>query len=170
MAEEQVLDLDKKDPKVYEIGYLLVPFVGEAEKDSTVKKEIISVIEKRGGKLMSEIAPSMRKLAYSIRKMINNKYSVFRDGYFGAVKFELNPAETAELNKDLFKSDSIIRFLLLETDRAGELKLRMPTSSRMITTPVFAKPNPVETEKAPAPESTEKAIDKEIDDLLVTSS
>jgi len=166
MREENTGDLNQKDPKIYEIGYLLVPFVAETEKGDLVRTEIISVIEKSGGQVVSELPPLMKHLAYPIRKMIANKYSLFRDAYFGAVKFEIIPAGAVAVDTALRKKESVIRFLLLEAPNRNELTARMPTAPRAASSSSPRKTS----EAAPVVVTDEKAIDKQIDDLLVAQA
>ncbi len=165
-TEENLSDKDK-DPKYYEIGYLLAPFIGEADKDAAVAKEIKVVIESAAGRVAAELSPSLIPLAYPIRKMIENKYSLFRDAYFGTVKFEAGPAAVVVINSALLKSESLIRFLLIETNKNTDLKARThslaaPSSRRA---PISF---PVASSERIVPDA--EKIDKEIDDLLVASS
>ncbi len=165
MIDKNMTDLDKKDPKVYELGYLVVPFVAESEKDALVKKEIISVIEKNDGKIISELAPTMRRLAYSIRKMINNKYSIFTDAFFGSIKFETTPDMVEGINATLRKSDMVVRHLLIEAAKPALVKAKAPSVAPADTT-VSEEPKEAETLSADELPTT-GTIDKEIDDLLV---
>ncbi|MDQ5957761.1 MAG: small subunit ribosomal protein [Patescibacteria group bacterium] len=160
-----MIDLNNKDPKTYEVGYLLVPFVADAEKDNTVKKELVAVIEKNGGQVISELSPLVRRLAYSIRKMINNKYSVFNEAFFGAIKFEATPDAIEAMNLVWRKSDMIVRHLLIEAPKGAYTKIKPVVP--------FVPATEVESEPEVAPvvakaETDEVAIDKEIDDLLVS--
>ncbi|HEY4483743.1 MAG TPA: 30S ribosomal protein S6 [Candidatus Paceibacterota bacterium] len=165
MTEINNEDLNLKDPKVYEIGYLLVPLVPEADKASVIEKEITSLINKLGGIIISESAPEMRKLEYTIRKMLNNKYSKFANAYFGAIKFELNPADINKVNDAAKKSDNILRYLLIESSRNNESKVRkvedVKKSAKMKETTKSVVEEPVAEKIVDS-----KAIDEEIDGLL----
>jgi ribosomal protein S6 len=165
MTEINNEDLNLKDPKVYEIGYLLVPLVPEADKASVVEKEITSLINKLGGIIISESAPEMRKLEYTIRKMLNNKYSKFANAYFGAIKFELNPADINKVNDAAKKSDNILRYLLIESSRNNESKVRkvedVKKSAKVKETTKSVVEEPVAEKIVDS-----KAIDEEIDGLL----
>jgi ribosomal protein S6 len=160
MTDKNSNDLDIKEPKFYEVGYLLVPFFGETEKADMVQKEIKAVIEAVGAKPGSEVAPVMKNLAYPIRKMLNNKYDLFRQAYFGAVRFEADPATVPVISKNFQKSEAIIRFLLIEMPKPTPLKKKKTTTLVADEAPVVVPPS-IETD--------EQAIDKEIDELLVTS-
>jgi len=158
-------DVNQQDSKKYELGYLFVPFVGEGEKDGAIKKEIVAVIEKNGGQVISELAPVLRHLAYSIRKMINNKYNAFTDAYFGSIKFEIVPSGIENINSALRKSDSVIRHLLVEAPKVGQVKIKplVPLAS-LVPAELTTKEVEVEVAKTT---TDEVAIDKEIEDLLI---
>lgn len=165
MTEINNEDLNLKDPKVYEIGYLLVPLVPEADKASVIEKEITSLINKLGGIIISESAPEMRKLEYTIRKMLNNKYSKFANAYFGAIKFELNPADINKVNDAAKKSDNILRYLLIESSRNNESKVRKVDDVKKSAKVKEATKSVVEESVAEKIVDS-KAIDEEIDGLL----
>lgn len=165
MTEINNEDLNLKDPKVYEIGYLLVPLVPEADKASVIEKEITSLINKLGGIIISESAPEMRKLEYTIRKMLNNKYSKFANAYFGAIKFELNPADINKVNDAAKKSDNILRYLLIESSRNNESKVRKVEDVKKLAKVKETTKSVVEEPVAEKIVDS-KAIDEEIDGLL----
>lgn len=165
MVEENSVNLSEKDPKIYEIGYLLVPFVAEEAKDEMIRRELVSVIEANGGKIVSEMTPALRKLAYPIRKMIDNKYSQFKDAYFGTIRFEAVPIRAEAINQGLRKSDNIMRFLLIEAPKPSKAKL--PAVGILGgKKDANSKDKLSEVELAPA---DKQAIDKEIDDLLIAA-
>ncbi|MEX0910472.1 MAG: 30S ribosomal protein S6 [Candidatus Paceibacterota bacterium] len=170
-------NLDLKDPKVYEIGYLLVPLVPEADKLQIVEMAITSVIKGKGGVVINEIAPDMRKLEYTIRKMMNNKYAKFSDAYFGSIKFELNPAEVSSINEAVKKSDHVLRYILIESSINNEAKSKPTEGAKKTTTTSKiktednvvdgTKDDSTDTVKKVDPES-KKVIDQEIEDLLTS--
>ena len=166
-----------EDMKIYEIGYLLVPFLPAEEVAKTVEKLIKSRIQVVGGEVASEIEPVMTRLAYPITKVINNKHNKFSDAYFGALRCKLAPADAVKFIAELAKEDDIIR----------ELLISLPKGSEAIIAPrrVFARSSvqtgrddkPFEIERViPEKESSkpelsvedlDKEIDKEIDKLVV---
>ncbi len=170
-------NLDLKDPKVYEIGYLLVPLVPEADKLSIVDEVITSNIKSKGGVVITDMAPEMRKLEYTIRKMMNNKYAKFSDAYFGAIKFELNPADVASINEVVKKSDHILRYILIESSRNNEAKpakqvegvkkIASKTKTESKSASTTTESVSADDVKSVDPES-KKVIDKEIEDLLTS--
>jgi len=170
MTEEKIEDLNEKPPKTYEIGYWLAPFVAEDAKEATVAKEIVAPIEAIGGTVTGQITPALRKLAYPIRKMIDNKYTNFREGYFGSIRFKAVPQSADTLNQTLAKSDLIVRFLLIEIPKVAKIKPQAVVADSGATGPVAKVPTPTahpEADKVPADEA---AIDREIDDLLVEAT
>ncbi|MEK7136365.1 MAG: 30S ribosomal protein S6 [Patescibacteria group bacterium] len=166
MKDDILNDLDIKDPKSYELGYLLVPFVAEGERENTVQKEIKDAILATGGKIGTEVGPIMKHLAYSIRKMSNNKYNLFRDAYFGAIRFETTPSAIDQITKSMQKSDSLIRFMIIEVAKNTEMKVRLVDGADKKEADLV---DGVEIGVVEAVGADEQAIDKEIDDLLVTS-
>ena len=161
--------MDKGDErKIYEIGYLLMPYL-PAEK---VAEEVESIIKAKigalGGEVTSEMEPSMTRLAYVITKVINNKHTKFSDGYFGALRCKLTPAEAVNLDKELAKDDMVIRYLVI-TLPAGSENIVLP---KRAFTP-RREDKPFEIERIMPEKEEEKTImtveelDKEIDKLVV---
>ena len=102
--------------RVYEISYILVPTISEdaaAEKLNSLKQSIAAL----GGSFISEEVPYMRDLAYEMLRVIKNVNNRFNTGYFGWVKFELNPADLAKVEKTLKLDEEVIRFLAVKADR-----------------------------------------------------
>ena len=108
----------------------------------------------------------MKHLAYSIRKMSNNKYNLFRDAYFGAIRFETTPSAIDQITKSMQKSDSLIRFMIIEVAKNTEMKVRLVDGADKKEADLV---DGVEIGVVEAVGADEQAIDKEIDDLLVTS-
>ena len=119
-VEEEV-----KDARVYEFGYVLVPtidldaLVGEV---SRLKK----VVEDRGGVFISEEAPRLMNLAYEMSRVVDNKKTWFTNGYFGWVKFEIDPSH-AEAIEAIFRLDEkIVRYIVIKTVRENTMSTKRP--------------------------------------------
>ncbi|HRZ30395.1 MAG TPA: 30S ribosomal protein S6 [Candidatus Paceibacterota bacterium] len=171
-----------EEMKIYEIGYLLVPYLstrntssdevgGPGEVSYAVEKSIKAKILASGGEITSEMDPVMTRLAYVITMVINNKHTKFSDGYFGALRFKALPTFVAILEKELAKDDMVIRSLIIS----------LPKGSENIVTPRRAQAprhdeQPFEIERImPAKEEEKEALtteelDKEIDKLVETDA
>src|SRR3989338_1257368 len=100
------------EPRIYEIGYHIIPTVKEEDIEKTVG-EIRKVIESSppkedrpsvgGGKtsFIAEGAPSLMKLAYPMSVREGEKYTEYDRGYFGWIKFEAPASIVAVLNHAL---------------------------------------------------------------------
>ncbi len=102
--------------RVYEISYILVPTITEeaaAEKINSLKQSIASF----GASFISEEAPYMRDLSYEMLRVIKNVNNRFDTGYFGWVKFELDPANLIKAEKAFKLDEDVIRYLAVKADR-----------------------------------------------------
>lgn len=143
--------------KTYELGYLLTPLLTEELVAELLEKKVKALIAKEGGELVSEQAPKLISLAYPIRKQVENKHLVFRDSFFGAIRFTAAPAAAPALAAELKKLPELVRFLLITlpdiTEEAPARRGPAPEGKKL-------EENPTE----PAL-TTAEAIDKEIDKL-----
>jgi len=102
--------------RVYEAGYHILPTVAEGDVEKVVAG-IRSEIEKLGGSLIAEGAPSLVKLSYSMDKREGEKHVGYDRGYFGWLKFE-GPAEgAATLMTALNANQQILRSIVFKTLR-----------------------------------------------------
>src|SRR3989338_7972989 len=101
-------------PRVYELGYLLVPSI--SEEDLPVNygniKELVSSF---GGEIIADEMPKETNLAYSMSKVVSNVRHKFNTAYFGWTKFTMNAERVLELKKHLDLDPNLIRFLILKT-------------------------------------------------------
>ncbi len=113
---ESVMD----EGQVYEISYILDGRLDEskaAEKAESFKKDIASL----EGSFISEETPYVRELSYEMTRVVNNVNVRFTEGYFGWVKFEMNPTKIEELNKKLKLDEEVVRFLILKTVKGNDI-------------------------------------------------
>jgi len=167
-------NLDLKDPKIYEVGYLLVPFLPADQVPGEVTKIIKAVVEAEGGEITSEIDPITIRLAYAVTKNLANKNNKFNDAYFGAIRFKLTPDKIAILKKSLDKDLNVLRYLIISLPKGSEKMVapkRAYTARReeripadMMTIERIDKDEPKKEEKA---EMSKEELDKEIENLLV---
>ncbi len=102
--------------RVYEISYILVPTITEdaaAEKINSLKQSIAS----QGASFISEEAPYMRDLAYEMLRVIKNVNNRFDTGFFGWIKFELDPANLIKIEKMFKLDEDVIRYIAVKADR-----------------------------------------------------
>jgi ribosomal protein S6 len=158
--------------KIYEIGYLLAPYLPSEGISGSAETIIKSKIEVAGGEVTSALEPVMTRLAYTITKVINNKHTKFSDAYFGALRFKALGEMVKKLEADWKKDDNIVRFLLIT----------LPKGSENIVAPkrVFARSagstshedKPFEIERIMPVKEDDKVVlsaedlDKEIDKLV----
>ncbi|HEY9481233.1 MAG TPA: 30S ribosomal protein S6 [Candidatus Paceibacterota bacterium] len=142
---------------VYEVAFHIVPTVSP----ETLPKEfdaIKAVLGGVGATIISEEAPKMRPLAYTMTKVIGPNRHRFDTAYFGWIKFEAAPEAIAEVNKAMDASDKVIRHLVVKTVRENTLHGER----------IMAAERAAAEAKANAEKSSEKAqdTDKAIDKLV----
>lgn len=117
----------ENDVRVYEIGYWLVPTIAEEAVEDQVT-ELKHTLKTHGAEIISEEAPYLREIAYEMCKVINNQNQYFNEGYFGWIKFEMDPAQTLELKKKLELDENIIRALTTQTVKENTVYTKRPAS------------------------------------------
>lgn len=102
--------------RVYELSYLLVSTMSEdaaTEKIDALKASVAAA----GGSFISEETPYPRELAYEMTRVIKNVNVRFTEGYFGWIKFEIDPTSLAGIEKQVKLDEDIVRYLILKADR-----------------------------------------------------
>ena len=156
MAENETIDLSK-DPKVYEVGYLLLPGIADEKLPEEVGK-IVAIIESNGGSIITSENPNRRTLAYSIVKHLAGKNTPFDTAYFGWVKFDVMPEGALRIKEALDKFENMLRFLMVLT-----VKFVAPLKRRTF------KPHSAKVEGVPIPALSEAAIDQEVEQLIAAT-
>ena len=153
------------DPRVYEVGYLLVPTTKEEDVPGVYGslKELVSSF---GGQVISDDIPVMITLAYTMEKVIQNVHHKYDSAYFGWIKFFMDPGKILELKKKLDLDPNIIRFLTLKTVKENTIaSKRFIKSDMRKRTPIVGK-----TEDGPKAEEdttiNKEEIDKEIEAMV----
>ncbi|MFA6585873.1 MAG: 30S ribosomal protein S6 [Candidatus Paceibacterota bacterium] len=148
--------------RVYEVGYLLVPTLGE-ESMPGVYSSLKDLVVSLGGEIISDEMPRMISLAYTMSKVVQNVRSKFDSAYFGWVKFEMNPEKVLELKKKLDLDPNFIRFLILKTVKENTIAAKRfihKDSRKKVSSPKKEGENetslPIDKEE----------IDKEIDAMV----
>ncbi len=158
--EEETKGMESEN-RVYELGFLFVPTIPE-ENIAGEFTALKDVIEASGAKVISEEMPRYMELAYTMERVIANKTSKFGYGYFGWIKFELDPASLVTLKEACAMNEKLIRFLLVKTVRESTL------ASKKSFTGAGAgskKRAPAKAGEAPV-EINKEEIDREIDAMV----
>lgn len=104
------------DPRIYEIGLLLVPILGDEGAQNRFGQ-----LKKRLGELgatgISEGEPERIDLAYRMQNTVNNKKAFYGEAYFCWYKFEINPSVIATVETELKADTVVLRSLLFKTVR-----------------------------------------------------
>lgn len=139
----------------YEIGFHLMPDLGEAEVKSGVE-EIENILTKLGGNIVTVKEAKRTRLSYPI----NHKWQSF----FGIINFRGKPETISELKKELKLQEKLMRYLILKYEE-NERVLRMIAGqkSRVKTRTVTQAPKKQKEEVKP--EEMEKQIEEVIEKL-----
>jgi ribosomal protein S6 len=152
------------DPRTYELGYLLVPTIGEGDI-LTEAGRLKGVIESCGGIIISDENPKETALAYPIDRRVEGKKKIFTSAYFGWAKFQGEPESVAALKKSMEADESVIRFLIIKTVKENTLMQKRPFSG------ITAKKNDVSKTKTEKPKEitpvSEAELDKTIEELVI---
>lgn len=153
--------------KTYEVAVLLTPLLPEEKAAETFEALITGPLAKAGGAVKSGgEAPKMITLAYPIKKVVEHKSNIFRQAYFGWVRFESTAAFAVELSDSFKKSSEVVRSLIInlpkDAFREAPKRVRRPDAA---ATPEPAGETTGEKPEAPLDEA---ALDNKIDELLVT--
>ncbi|NDB58795.1 hypothetical protein EB001_10135 [bacterium] len=152
--------------QVYEIGYLLVSSIPE-EKVADEVNSLKEILSKKGAEFISEEAPELRTLAYTMVKKIGPSNYRFDKGYFGWFKFELSAKEIEGIKKTFEANVNMLRMLVISTIKENTYlgkKSLVPTPE----VPVEAPADSVESGLDPVVSSTVVAddMDKSIDAMV----
>ena len=158
---------DKGEMQLYELGYHLVPSLGEddlALRVGDLQKKITSL----GGKIHSEGAPQSFTLAYTMSKLRGGKWDRYDTTLFGWTRFEATGDVIPPLKEELDHKDEMVRYLLVKLDRDALLPPRV-YKPRVDLREVETKPKQLEkkqTVEEPKGEVSEAELDKQIEELI----
>ena len=117
----------ENDVRIYELGYWFVPTIPEMEVEAQVT-ELKNKLTSKVAVIITEEEPYLRELAYEMCKVIDNKNNYFNDGYFGWVKFEMDPQFAVPLHHELELDKNIIRSMIVQTVRENTVSTKRPAS------------------------------------------
>lgn len=159
--------MDKIDErKIYEIGYLLAPYLPKENIAEFLSSLFISRIESAGGELTDQLEPVMTRLAYTITKIINNKHTKFSDAYFGALRFKVSPSMVVKLKESWSKEDDIVRFLLISLPKDSEKIIVPKRNFARQEEKVFEIERLLPEKEEETVSLSDEDLDKEIDKLV----
>lgn len=149
-------------PRVYEVGYHIIPTV--AEDDLGVRVTAIrDAVEAAGGRAIADEYPKHIDLAYPMVKVTANKRTTHHSAYFGWMKFDAEPKGIKALEAALKKDDFILRFILVKTVRENTMAPKKVFTQKRAEEAPRAK-----DAVAQMPAMTEEELDKTIEDLVIS--
>lgn len=166
--EKEETTPEKAETRIYEIGYLIMPTVPEAEisREVTALKDILDTERVA---IISEEFPKLRQLAYVMQKRASfsadssvkagEGYHQYGSGYFGWVKFETSPESALRIERSLKGFPHLLRYLFIKTIREHTLTAGRPRMDRR------ERREPPKGTPASAPVS-EAELDKSIEKLI----
>lgn len=113
------------EPRVYELGYLLMPSVDEGNL-SQERDALVALITRYKGIVISEGQPQLIDTAYEMSKIINNKRTSFNQAYFGWIKFDITPNVIDTLTEEIEALETIIRSIMIKTVKENTLTSDQP--------------------------------------------
>ncbi len=150
------------EEKIYEIGYHVLSSVAEENIPKEVEK-IKGYLAKEKAIILSEEAPKLRPLAYSIKKAFGGTYKVFDKAYFGFIKFELNESgDIKNIDSSMRNNESILRYIIIKTVRENTMyspKITVFSDKDAKIKTTFKEDKIVKTEKTATIEEIDKSID-----------
>lgn len=151
--------------QVYEIRYLLVSSIPE-EKVAHEVDSLKEILSKKGAEFISEEAPELRTLAYTMVKKIGPSNHRFDKGYFGWFKFELSAKEIEGIKKTFEANVNMLRMLVISTIKENTY-LGKKSPVPMPEVPVEAPVDSVESGLDPvATSAVVDDMDKSIDAMV----
>lgn len=127
--KDSIGETDSLDPKVYEIGYLLVPSIPE-ENIPIIYGNLKELIANLDGRMISDEMPVILNLAYIMQKTVQNVRNKYDTAYFGWVKFFMDSEKVLELKKKLDLDPNIIRFLIIKTVKENTISAKRFTNTQ----------------------------------------
>jgi len=154
------------EPTVYELGYHLLPIIAEENLQSEVAT-IKSIVEKNNGTLITEEAPKLVQLAYTIFRGEGGKNKKFDSAYFGWMKFEMEPGNLQTTKEALDEYKQLLRYLLIKTVRESTLApKKLIFEKPKITLPPPVKLKPVVKKEEPKQTISDEELDRTIEELV----
>lgn len=167
MADKTIHEDKEKTVVVYELGFHLVPSLGEddlALRVTGIQKAIIA----QGGSVLSEGQPQAFTLAYPMRKMRGGRWDHYETSFFGWVRFEAPTDGILGFKDFLDTNEFLVRYLLIKLDPIALVPEPVREPRREVSGEVEVEPKALvkkqdEEEKR---EVSEEELDKQIEQLI----
>jgi len=166
MSKEEKHEDKKATSTTYELGYHLVPSLGEDDLALRVT-ELQKVIAAEGGSIISEGQPQSCTLSYTMRKMRSGKWDKYDSTFFGWIRFEAPKEAMEKIKVGLDEDVNLVRYLLITLDPIA-LMPEPTRAPRRESTEVVTEPKELE-KKQDAEEKgevSEEELDKQIEQLI----
>lgn len=160
MVNDVQIESVGKDPQVYEVGFHIIPIIGDDNLGAQVTR-VRDLIEKHKGVVISDEYPKHIDLAYPMVKVTENKRTTYTSAYFGWMKFESTPEAAQAIDKEMKLDKNVLRFILIKTVRENTIA---PKKVVIAKKEELIKSDDGEAEK---PEMTEEELDKTIEELVI---
>lgn len=158
------------EEKIYEVGYHIVSSVSEENIGAEVEK-IKGYLAKEKAIIISEEAPKLRPLAYSIKKAFGGSYKTFDKAYFGFIKFELGiEGDVRNIDLSMKNNESVLRYIVIKTVRENTMyspKITVFSDKEAKIKTSFKEDKIVKGEKTATVEEIDKSIDALVADEVI---
>ncbi len=146
---------------IYEVGYLILPTVGEDALAPEVSK-LKETLSDASAKVIGDEYPALINLQYEMTKRIDTKNVRFDQAYFGWIKFETEGESIEKIKKQLDLNKVLLRYIIISTVRENTLHAKKSVAV-MLSTKSAKVIAPAKEEVLPL---DEEAVDQEIDRLV----
>lgn len=164
-AEGQTSVSDER--RVYELGYLMVSTLSEAERES-VLADLRTEVSNHGGTFISEGAPAEQTLAYTMYTRDREKNVAHDVAFFGWVKCEI-PASAAETIAAYARAHKkLIRSMFFRTVKEDTRANIIPGALKDVkrTGTIGTGPRTEEDKKEVSEAELDKTVDSIVADLV----
>lgn len=162
---DEDVDIDLGDVQVYEIGYHLLPNIGDAGANEEVLG-MHALIKKNEGNIISEGTPEIKELTYEMTKRVETRNLKYNKAYFGWIKFEIDRSKILEIKNKIENLQNVLRFLIIRTVKENTIYTpKVAVFKKEVSKDVIDADTDVEKIVA-----SEADIDKSIDQLLVNEN
>lgn len=151
---------DKETIETYELGYHLVPSLGEEDLALRVS-ELMQAITDGGGSIIAEGAPEPFTLAYMMKVLRGGTYDKYTTSFFGWIRFSAPRASIEALTAKLDANENLIRHLLFKLEAAAFAAVPVRAPHDAAPAKALVKKQQIE-EKG---EVSEEELDKQIEQL-----
>lgn len=148
--------------KIYELSFILLPNLTE-EKVAEEMSLISKLISSAEGDVISSENPVLIDLAYPMLKIISTTRHKVDQGYFGWIKFEMEPEKVLSVKQAIDAKDNIVRFMIIKTVRENTLL----NGKMMFRKEDKTKKTDDGTVDEVLPDINPEELDKSIDDLVI---